>query len=314
MIASNIDPFPAADLETNRNGRLSDTQRTRLQGLAREGRKDEFIGAIFCVGIAVLLLAPVGSSPNPWLRPLASVAFVVVAFLLFRIGLSGDSMTQDMRSGRVEKIEGAIAKRSFDSDAGRTRRLIYYLDVAGQSFEVDSTTYNAAPEAGIVGLYVLPRSHVIVNMERLPDRPLPAGALASPAEAIRAAVTAARSGDSVAAAEAMAEMAAMKTAMQVDSAVPATPPTPDERDPRPLAEAILGSWQTGPITMSFLADGTMVTTLPGGRQQRGSWSVGTDGRLQANATGRPQALDAWVAGDMLTISENGRALAYRRAA
>jgi len=153
-----------------------------------------------------------------------------------------------------------------------------------------------------------------VNMERMPDRPLPAGALASPAEAIRAAVTAARSGDSVAAAEAMAEMAAMKTAMHVDAAVSATPPPPDQRDPRPLAEAILGSWQTGPITMAFLADGTMVTTLPGGRQQRGSWSVGPDGRLQANATGRPQTLDAWVAGDMLTISENGRALAYRRAA
>ena len=314
MIASDIDPFPAADLETNRNGRLSETQRTRLQGLAREGRKDEFIGAVFCVGIAVLLLAPVGSSPNPWVRPLASAAFVVVAFLLFRVGLSGDSMTQDMRTGRVEKVEGAIAKRSFDSDAGRTRRLIYYLDVAGQSFEVDSTTYNASPDAGIVSLYVLPRSHAIVNMERMPDRPLPAGALASPAEAIRAAVTAARSGDSVAAAEAMAEMAAMKTAMHVDAAVSATPPSPDQRDPRPLAEAILGSWQTGPITMAFLADGTMVTTLPGGRQQRGSWSVGPDGRLQANATGRPQTLDAWVAGDMLTISEEGRALAYRRAA
>ena len=71
MIASNIDPFPAADIETNRSGRLSDTQRTSLQGLAREGRKDEFIGAVFCIGIAVLLLAPVGSSPNPWVRPLA---------------------------------------------------------------------------------------------------------------------------------------------------------------------------------------------------------------------------------------------------
>jgi len=31
MIASNVDPFPAADLDTNRNGRLSDTQRKRLK-------------------------------------------------------------------------------------------------------------------------------------------------------------------------------------------------------------------------------------------------------------------------------------------
>jgi hypothetical protein len=313
MIASNVDPFPAADLETNRSGRLTDAQRQRFQGLAREGRKDEFIGAAFCAALAVLLLAPVGPAPNAWARPLAGTGLMVVALLLFRVGSKGDSLTQDMRSVRVETVEGAIGKHSYDSQAGRTKHTLYYLDVAGQTFEVDSTAYNAAPEAGIVRLYVLPRSHVILNMERMPDRPLPAGALTSPAEAVRAAVTAMRSQDPVQAAEARAEMAALESAMQVERSNVATPPPADQRDPRPLAEAILGTWQTGPISMSFLPDGAMVMTLPGGRQQRGLWSIGPDGRLHMSTEGRDRATDAWVAGGMLTMSENGQGTAYRRA-
>ena len=314
MIATNVDPFPAADLETNQHGSLTDSQRTRLQGLAREGRKDEFIGAAFCAALAVLLLAPVGPAPNAWARPLAGAGLMVVAFLLLRVAINGDSMTQDMRSGRVQTIDGAIGKRSEDSDVGRTRRLLYYLDVAGQSFEVDSTTYRAAPDVGIVRLYVLPRSHVIVNLERMPDRPLPAGALASPAEAIRAAITSMRSHDPVQAAEARAELASLETAMAPEASSVATPPAADQRDPRPLAEAIIGTWQTGPISMAFLPDRTMVMTLPGGRQLRGLWSIGPDGRLHMSTEGRDRATDAWVAGGMLTMSENGQGTAYRRAA
>ena len=314
MIATNVDPFPAADLETNQHGSLTDSQRTRLQGLAREGRKDEFIGAAFCAALAILLLAPVGPAPNAWARPLAGAGLMVVAFLLLRVAINGDSMTQDMRSGRVQTIDGAIGKRSEDSDVGRTRRLLYYLDVAGQSFEVDSTTYRAAPDVGIVRLYVLPRSHVIVNLERMPVRPLPAGALASPAEAIRAAITSMRSHDPVQAAEARAELASLETAMAPEASSVATPPAADQRDPRPLAEAIIGTWQTGPISMAFLPDRTMVMTLPGGRQLRGLWSIGPDGRLHMSTEGRDRATDAWVAGGMLTMSENGQGTAYRRAA
>jgi hypothetical protein len=129
---------------------------------------------------------------------------------------------------------------------------------------------------------------------------------------IGAAITAVRSGDPVKAAEARAELAAMKNAVQAEMAGAAVPPPTDRRDPRPLAVAILGTWQTGPISMSFLPDGTMVATLPGGHQQQGRWSIGADGRLHSNAAGRDQALDAWVAGDMLTISENGQGMAYRR--
>ena len=314
MIASTGDPFPAADLETNRSGRLTDAQRTKYRGLARAGRKDEFIAAVFCGAMGVLLLAPVGPSPNIWARPLAGAGFIIVAFLLFRTATTGDSLTQDMRSGRVETVEGAIGKHHMEREGSHTRWTDYYLDVAGQSFEVDSTANLAAPDVGYVRLYVLPRSHVILNLEHMPDRPLPAGATTSPTETIAAAIASVRSHDPVQAAEARAELEAIKNSMQAERTRAGTPPPADQRDPRPLAEAILGTWQAGPMSLSFLPDGTMVATMPRGRQERGRWSIGADGRLNASGTGRDTATDAWVAGDALTIAENGQGMVYRRAA
>jgi hypothetical protein len=153
-----------------------------------------------------------------------------------------------------------------------------------------------------------------VNLERMPDRPLPAGAITSPTVAIGAAITALTSHDPVQAAEARAEMAAMGNAMDAQMARAAMPPPADQRDPRPLSEAILGTWQMGPMSMTFMPDGTLVANLPGGRRQTRRWSIGPDGRLHANSSGRDQATDAWVAGDVLTISENGQGLAYHRTA
>ena len=100
---------------------------------------------------------------------------------------------------------------------------LYYLSVAGQTYEVDSTTYNAAPDAGIVSLYVLPRSRAIVNLERMPDRPLPAGVTTSPAAVMGVAMAALNPFDSVKSAEARAEIAAIGNAMQAQMAGAATP-------------------------------------------------------------------------------------------
>jgi len=82
---------------------------------------------------------------------------------------------------------------------------------------------------------------------------------------------------------------------------------------RPLDEAILGTWRMGPTSVSFMPNGTMVATLPGGRQQQGRWSIGADGRLHADAPGLGQAAEAWVAGDTLTVAENGQGLSFKRA-
>ena len=239
MIASNVDPFTAADLDTNRNGRLSDTQRKRLQGLARAGRKDEFILAVVAAGAAVALLAAPGLSLSVYVRLAAGAILLVVAVILLRTAIGGDSLTKDLRSGRVDRVEGAIGRDTRQQQGEHYMHTLYYLNVAGQTYEVDSTTYNAAPDAGIVSLYVLPRSRAIVNLERMPDRPLPAGVTTSPTAVIGVAMAALNPFDSVKSAEARAEIAAIGNAMQAQMAGAATPPPASQRDPRPLAEAIL---------------------------------------------------------------------------
>ena len=313
MIASNVDPFPAADLDTNRSGRLTDTQRKRLQGLARAGRKDEFILAVVAAGAAVALLAAPGLSLSVFARLAGGAILLVVAVILLRTAIGGDSLTKDLRSGRVDRVEGAIGRDTRQQQGQHYMHTLYYLNVAGQTYEVDSTTYNAAPDAGIVSLYVLPRSRAIVNLERMPDRPLPAGVTTSPAAVMGVAMAALNPFDSVKSAEARAEIAAIGNAMHAQMAGAATPPPASQRDPRPLAEAILGTWQTGPISMTFMPDGTLVAGLPG-HQRQGRWSIGSDGRLHSDSTGPDRGSDAWVAGDVLTISENGEGMSYRRTA
>jgi hypothetical protein len=267
-----------------------------------------------CVAIAAFLLAAAPPSVSVVIRLAAGTGLIVVAAILFfRAVTASDSFTRDVRGGRVDRLEGAIGKDSYDQETEHNRITHYFLEVAGQRFEVDETSYRTAPDAGIVALYILPRSHAIVNLERLADRPLPAGAATSPAT-VMGTVVASLSRDSVKSSEARAELAAMEKVMRPELSTQAAPPPASERDPRPLAQAILGTWQTGPIAMTFTPDGTMVVTMPGGRQSQGRWSVGADGRLHANATGHDEATDAWVAGNVLTISENGQGMVYRRAA
>jgi len=313
MMQINPDPFPAAALEANRGGRLTDQQRQRLRGLARAGRKDEFIGSAFCAVIGVVLVAAPGLSIPLWQRALAALGFFLVAALLMRAAAGGDSLTKDLRSGRVEKVEGAIGKRTQNMEGEHSRWTNYYLEIAGRTFSVDGGTFRAAPDAGYVSLYVLPRSSAIVNLERLPDRALPAGVAASPPAIAAAAVTALMSGDPVRSAEARADLASIENSMRAEMSAAAVPPPAGGRDPRPLEQAILGTWQTGFMSMSFMPDGTMVATLPGGHQKLGRWSIGADGRLHADTTGHDRGSDAWVAGDILTISQDGQGMAYKRA-
>jgi hypothetical protein len=77
-------------------------------------------------------------------------------------------------------------------------------------------------------------------------------------------------------------------------------------------EAILGTWSSGFMTVAFSPDGTVTATMLGGKQRRGRWSVDGSGRLRADVTGAAEAADAWVAGDQLTISVEGKGLTFRR--
>jgi hypothetical protein len=159
-------------------------------------------------------------------------------------------------------------------------------------------------------LFVLPDSHEVVNFERLPDAPLPEGALDAPGQAISAIAADLRSHDQATRLQARATMEAMKDA----TIAPATPPPADQRDPRPLAEAIVGTWHLGPMAWTFAPDGTATGAMPSGHTEQGRWSVDGDGKLRMTGLGGEQDAEAWVAGDTLTVSLGSRAMHLQRSA
>ena len=311
MSGAPADPYSADALAANQGGQLTDQQRQALRGRDKGFRKTELYVAIGAAIVGVLLITSSGPSPEAWLRPFAAAAaFVIAAGLLVRSLFAGDSLSSDLASGSVQTIEGAVLK---DTRQGKETEW-FYLHVAGKTFEVPRSIYNAAPEAGIVRVYYLPRSKTVVNLEHLADRPLPAGAAADPTEMAKQALISFGTHDLNQRAEAMAEMASLRSSMEADSKAAAVPPPAGALDPRPLAEAIVGTWQTGPVGVTFNADGTMTTHLPGGHSQAGRWSVGADGQLHAQFAGRDQSGKAWVAGDTLTLSEDGEGRQFQRVA
>jgi hypothetical protein len=110
--------------------------------------------------------------------------------------------------------------------------------------------------------------------------------------------------------EARAGMAGLGNAMKAAFAQPLTPPA-ETQDPRPLGEAILGTWSNGFVTAKFCADGT-VTTSGLGRERAGRWSIDVNGHLCSDVTGQQQAAQAWVAGGQLIISAQGKGLTLTR--
>lgn len=311
MLQNTAGPLKPEALEANRNGRLTEEQQHNFDALARSGRGSNLALAVGCVIVGVLLLRQTGGGANAWLRPYEAVAaFGVALLLLARAAGIGSRLVRDARRGRVQSVEGAISKRGSGAGYRSPGFRSYILSVGGRTFRVHSGTYAAAPDAGIVRLYYLPRTRVVVNLERLPDRPLPAGALDSSGDVLRTLATAVRSMNVETSAEARATLAAMASRLGRDGQAP--PPPPGARDSRPLAEAIIGDWRTGPVSMRFASDGTVAVQLPGGSERRGRWSVDGAGRLHTDATGEDIAGEAWILGDALTISGDGRAFTFRR--
>ena len=308
-------PLHADALEANRGGRLTDTQRADWKSYDRGWRKNELVGAGICVVLgAILLNAAFGRSGSPS-QLLLGLAFLVgAAVFLARGVLNLDPLAADLRAGRVDSVEGAVAK-SLGYTSGRSVSQTYFAEVDGKRFTIHQRTYEALPAAGIVRLFYLPRSRRVVNFEQLPDRPLApeaVAALSSPAGALGMAVSALTKRDPRERAEAMASMAAFGHAVQAEMGpADATPPPADQRDPRPLAEAIVGTWRMGPATVTFIPDGTATIDMAG-IERKGPWSVGADGRLHSPAMGRDAAAEAWVSGDTLTIRADDRSMAFHR--
>jgi hypothetical protein len=299
-------------LEANRGGTLTPGQRTLVGRQERAWWKNELLGVLAFGVIGVLILTSSGGNYPAVERLAVGLGFLAIAaFFLVRSIPGTNALARDERAGKVEAVEGPFGKHSSSGVAGRGgQHSWYYLDIGEQHFEVSYATYQAAPDHGMMRLYVLPGSHKVVNFERLPDAPLPEGALDAPAQAVSAIAADLRSRDQATRLQAMATMEAMKDA----TVGPAAPPPADQRDARPLAEAIVGTWHLGPMAWTFAPDGTATGAMPNGRTEQGRWSVDGDGKLRMSGLGGEEDAEAWVAGDILTVSLRGRAMNLQRAA
>lgn len=306
-------PFSRDALDTNRAGRLSDAQRDVWRRIVRERRKGSRGLAWPVGGIGVLLLVANGPASKALMRQTFGLGFLAFAAALLFVGTVWQgALATDVEEGRVKTIEGAISKRKDWVGTGRSSARRYYIDVAGLSLLTGVSAYDAAPDAGIVRVFYLPRSRRLVNLERLPDRPLPE----SPSDVKRQIIDKLEQGirghDEVAMAEARAAASALQAAV---SPQPSNPPPPDRlaaRDPDAFARALEGSWTNRLLTVEFGADGRVTITLPLGAPRTGRWSVDANGKLIADFTGEAQATDAWIERDQLTISFAGEQVTLRR--
>ena len=299
-------PFPVDALEANRAGRLSETQRKWLRSLAKNWRGNgrSIAGVAAVLGVIVLFLANRGGTE----RVLIGVGLLVVAGFVFVISVLGtDTMDADLRDGKVLSVEGAIAKRTFVTHGRNTSTTTYYIDVNNKQMVAFRDQYEAAPDAGYVRVYYVPHSMRVVNLEHVAAPAGAADAVKSPQDAVKLAAKGIFSLDEQSRAEARAQLAAVGGAMQPG------PPPATERDARPLAEAILGKWTNGIITLEFSPDGTVAMELPGGMKRQAHWSVDQQGRLVADVMGTEEAGEAWIAGDQLSIKQGGEGIVLKRA-
>jgi hypothetical protein len=309
MSVPTVNPFPADALDANRQGQLSDAQRRGFGGLAASNRRSALSSAGL-LGAGALVVAWFASpNANPVTRGLVIViALAVAAILVVRAVTGSDALTRDLREGRVESVEGAIGKRRPVGGGGGSMTT-YFLDVGDRTFKVRSGTYDAAPGAGIVRLYYLPHSRKVVNLEHLsgppvPDAITPQGVLESLRDALLTPGKRQRN-------EARAELASIGEAAASRFTHSAQPPPGGARDPRPLAQAILGTWTNGMMNVTFATHGQVTVDMLG-HQKTGSWSVDAAGHLHSDIMGSPQSAEAWIVGAQLTIAFEGEGMVLRR--
>jgi hypothetical protein len=310
MPTAALNPFPPEALEANRRGEMSEAQRRGFGALSGSRRRSELSSAAFLVAGALVVVFFASPRSSPAMRagiPLACVA--IAAFLVARSIAGSDALTRDVREGRVESVEGAIGKSRGGGGGGRSVTT-YFLRVGDKLFKVTPAPYQAAPDAGLVRLYYLPRSRKVLNLERLPNVSLPGEVtprdLAASLDAARHAPGPRERN------EARAALAAVGDAFRAAASPspPAAPPS-QARDSRPLGSAIVGTWSSALMKVTFTADGRVSTHMPGATRT-GRWSVDASGRLRSDITGREETADAWVAGDRLTIATEAGALTLTR--
>ena len=174
-----------------------------------------------------------------------------------------DRLAKDVEAGQVENVEGAITKRLGPSALlmGSTPWTSYEIRVANrqagsQAFHSSREIHEHAPDVGFVRLFYLPRSRWVVNFECLPDPPVSDVSMQSAKQALGGLAKALKGRDKVGVAEARAQLDAMGRA--AEKFVPKDVPSSGQRpEPGALAKAILGSWSSPFLSVSFEEDGRL---------------------------------------------------------
>ena len=307
-MADHAEPFHAEALAENRSGHLTGDQAIRFQRMA-SGRRNSTRGLAVPVGaIGALLLTLSGPAATAATRHLAGLGFVAAAAVIL-VAPAFDPLAADVREGRVETVQGAVGKRRTQSKgpAGGTTR--YYLNIAGRQLQTYLSAYEAAPDAGYVRAYYLPRTRRLVNLERLPNPPLPPDSGEARdmfGRIVRGLVT-----------HDPAAIARANAGGLMDAARVFVEPSDAPRGPVAgglVREALVGRWTHPLVTVTLAEDGTATVTTIAGTTQAGHWSVDGHGRLLTDATGTMEPMDAALDDGRLTIQLEGRHLTLTRAA
>jgi hypothetical protein len=197
-----------------------------------------------------------------------------------RIRSTWDPFTKDVEAGRVEMIEGVISKRHLQSPGALPGRYRIYVENGQdgkQEFGSTRGLFEAAPAGGHVRLYYLPQSRLVVNSERLTDPPIDELTLA-------------------------------------DFVEDGPPPLVRRLDPSGLRDAIVGTWTSPLVTVTFGPNGVITAQMGRAGNQTGRWSVGDDGLLHADLMGAPLAAEAYIAEGWLTLGIDGQWFRLQRSA
>ncbi len=262
MTQSTSDIYSAADIEANRAGRLTDNQRRYLKADARSFSKGMLGGALIAAVIGALIATSNGPTQYPFERQAFAAVFFLGAVVLLLVGIRPNPEAGDASSGRVEAVEGAIGKRSYSSSTRGATSTSYFLEIGEKRYSVGGAEYHAAPDSGWVRLYMTPRTHKVVNFERLPDKVVPDMASVTPAALMKELGSAFLSHDQQTRNETRAEMEAMARSVKAQMTVTDTPASAAAGGrSRPAAA---GSGHPG-----HLADGPDVGDLHAGRDHGG---------------------------------------------
>ena len=308
------DPFPAIALDTNRSGRLTPEQAVFYRAEAATDRKNLLFGGVAVMGFGAVIIfgAVTGRIPGNRLEPLAlgTAIFAAGVFVTWFGAIRGSrAKAAAAAAGRVTSLQGPFRRDRRDrrdSDSGHVspgNEYEYYLLVGDRSFTVSRDQWEAAPEDGVVRVYLLGDSNRIVNLEKIADAPPPQ----VPGFVRTALERAAASDDPAKAAHARA---LLDQADAMTRPADAASPPPSSAPAGPLEQAILGSWRSDlmDVTYEFRADGSAVATLPRAGSHEGRWSVVGPETIHLD----DDTLHASIAGDTLSLGEAPQLLAFKR--